>query len=640
MIIGSFDDEPKKKSHFYEKVRKANLLAVPVDRLGAFSLDVVISYSFSGLLASPFQKQFAEAQVIGSMGELVIYASMIFATHLLTFFFYQSLSMSFFKQSIGQRLFKVRVVSLFDGKTLDFTKSAKRTLFLMIEIPFLIPFAGIFNDPFRRILHEKMSDSITLTDSDRYTLPPSPQEKSFIKGLLLPAYLWMFAVAISLMSTGAQMLLEEDGWLSELNSSIPHCEQVLNAMKTWPDADNSMENKRLMVALSLYSSKQIDKECLLSEADAAFLSKKDLEYAYLAKAFALEGVVELSDEYLEKVCEEDHQEEACLFTKLVNYWADSDWEHANKIVDGLIPGGSSFIRNYAIEHYMGRKSYDKAYSLIEMQSDNPHLRNFLSKYRSRALWNLGREGMAETSFLATKTALKPSLANKEQAWLCWKGLKQSCDNSSRGVCNEFSSLATFGQESVSDEELLAGINHFECSNKTSVSDLKYLERGASPAGKLFLRAYVAGDRNFFYDILQSSYSNQLSSELHYEIIDRLAKSAKSIRELDQLKKRILISNPFSSDWENSVVSLQNAYYKLNAVAKAEDLAEKAYQMFDEKTEFKQKLMIHAYNKSDRSWLKKLSRGFKSDRLPASDEDDFQRKSSFWKYDDIMKELKK
>lgn len=640
MIIKSFDHEPKKQKRYFEQIQKEKLFAVPIDRLGAICVDLFISYTISGLLASPLQRSFSEAQVLGSMGEMLLYSSLILSLHLSFFVFFQSLSMGLFQQSIGQRVFKIKVLNVFDGKALSLGQCFKRNFFFCLEIPFLIPLTAIFSDSYRRILHEKLSDSISVTDSNRYTNAPTTQEKSFMKGLLIPAYLWVFAAIVSLVSSGANLLLEDDEWLAELNASIPHCEKVVSAVKDWPKTENKVNHSRLMIALSLYSSKQISKECLLSEADAAFLIKKNLDYAYLAKAFALEGVVELSDDYLSKVCESGEETEACLFTKLINYWANSDWDRANNIVRSLVPGGSSFIRNYAIEHFMGRKDYAKAYSLIELQSDNPHLKNYLAKYRSKALWNLGKEEIAEVSFMATKTLLDTDLANKEQAWLCWKSLKQSCSAKDTRVCQSFSSPPSLLGAKVSDDEILAGLNHFECSRNKNSTELKYLEQVAGEAAKAFIQAYQLKDRKFMYQLISRPPSNKLSPELHHEIVDRLAKSTDSIAELDALKSIVLNSNKYASDWENSVLSIQQAYYSLRAIKKAELLAKESLDGFETKGLLKKNLMLNAYNKSSKAWIRQLNRGFKSDRSPASVEGFSKRKSSIWKFENLLKDLEK
>jgi uncharacterized RDD family membrane protein YckC len=640
MIWDNFDENIPQKNSFIEEIRKAKLFAVPIDRLGAFFIDSLIAYSIASLLCAPLQKSLAEAQIIGDTGKILFYGVLVFVLNLLIFLAYQSFSMFIYKQSIGQKIFAIKVVGIWTGKPLGFFRILKRNIFLLLELPFLLPFTAIFVDPNRRIFHEKVSDSITVTDSERYATSPTPQEKSFMKGLLIPAYLWIFAISVSIFSAGAQYLLQEDSWLAELSSAIPHCEQVLNSMQTWPK--NTEEHKsRLLVALSLYSAGQVSKECLLSEADAAFLKNKDLDHAYLAKAFALEGVVELSDEYLKKVCEDSDKSEACLFSKLINYWAESDWEKANLVVDALVPGGKSYVLNYAIEHYMGRKQYTKAYELIEKQSDNLNLRNFLALHRTKALWNMGKEMEAETSFIAARTSLSETTARKEQAWLCWKSLKNSCDAAGSSICKTLPHSA-YIDGVLSDEEVLARVNLIECEQtKDPIDKIRSFAGKANESSRVFLNAYLENTKEAYLGALREDKINVYSSSLNYEIVDRLAKKASSVRELNFLEAYLLSNNHFASEWESSVISVVDAYYRLGANQSAQDLARQSLDRFDENQNFKRNLILTAYQKSDDGWLKSLRDNFKSSRSPASvKKGSVIRRSSNSRYFDVLKEIGK
>lgn len=640
MIWDNFDENIPQKNSFIDEIRKAKLFAVPIDRLGAFFIDSLIAYSIAGLVSAPLQKNLAEAQIIGDTGKILFYGVLVFVLNLVIFLAYQSVSMFFYKQSVGQKIFAIKVVGIWTGKPLCFFRLLKRNVFLILELPFLLPFTAIFTDPNRRIFHEKVSDSITITDSERYATKPTPQEKSFMKGLLIPAYLWIFAISVSIFSAGAQYLLEEDSWLAELSSAIPHCEQVLNSMESWP-RDSEEHKSRLMVALSLYSAGQVSKECLLSEADAAFLKNKELDHAYLAKAFALEEVVELSDEYLKKVCEDNDQSEACLFSKLINYWADSDWEKANLVVNALVPGGKSYVRNYAIEHYMGRKQYSKAYDLIEKQSGNTHLRNFLAVHRTKALWNLGKEMEAETSFIASRTSLSESTARKEQAWLCWKSLKNSCQAADTSICKTLPHSA-YIEGQLSDEEVLARVNLMECEqSKEPIEKIRSFAGKAKESSKIFLNAYLQNSKEAYLDALREELINRHSSSINYEIVDRLAKKAISARELRFLEAYLLTNNHFAPEWESSIISVVDAYYRLGANKFAQDLARVSLERFDENQNFKRNLILNAYNKSDEGWIKALSDNFKSSRAPASvKKSSVIRRSSNSRYLDILKELGK
>lgn len=642
MVWDQFEEQKSKPLNFWERLNGSQLLAVPVDRLGAFVVDIVISYFVSSLASSPLQKEMAEAQILGNSGLMVFLGISIGLSHLFIAYIYFSASMHFRGRTLGQQAFRIKVVDILTGKKLSLIKTLKRNAFFILELPFILPFLAIFTDPFRRAMHEKISDSVCVSSSDRFSLSPSPQEKSFIRGLLIPAYLWLFALGLSMVSAGSNYLLEDNNWLSRLNDSIPRCDAVVEKLDSETNSFHpTEENPRLMLALSLYSSGQISQDCLLAEADAAFLSRKNLDYAYLAKSFALDGVPELSDDYLLESCKEGLGSEACLFSKLLRSWRDKDWEKANKILSSLESSNKSFIKNFTIEHFMKRKRYQEAYEMIVEQSKNPVLVDFLSKYRNRALWYLGKEREAEAVFLSSRTSLDRTVAQTEGAWLCWKSLQRSCDNVQSPICRDYS-YEEFAGSPKEDVEYLAVMRNLECSEDPK-KDLK-LESMFSdlPASlKAFARANALNDFESMKNILADGVFENVSPELRFEIVNRLANSANSSRELDKLNSWVINANEFEPEWEAAILSIQSNYYRLGVPSRAERIAERSLKILNEMPSFKRRLVVNAFNKSSSSWVKSFAKGIlnSNSRAPASVGTQID-KSTYIQYNEILKELEK
>ena len=641
MVWANFDDFGSPKKTVLEKVKNKRL-ANPTDRIGAFFIDALISYGFSSFLASPVSKLYTEAQVLGEYGRVLIYAISLFAIHFSFYVAFNSFLSYRYQKTFGQRFFNIRSISIWSGKTPSLGKIILRNIAFFFGAPLLLPLTGMFTDNYRRMFFDKLTDTIMISEGRSYSGAPSKQERSFVKGLLLPAYLWVFALIASAMSTGAEMLLEEDDWLTRLNNSIPHCEEVVELSKDWPQ-ENNEKTSRLMIALSLYASEQVSKECLLSEADAAFLRKKEITYAYLAKAFALEGVVELSDDYLVKVCEHDSQTDACLFTKLINYWADSDYKKADRVVDVLMDNSYSFMKAYAIQHYMNRKQFKSAYELIEKLSINPYLNNFLSKYRSKALWNLGRESEAEIAFVASQSKLHPRDLRQQQAWLCWKNLEVSCHRADKAVCQGMNQWVYNTEEEFTDIEALAMFNKNECSGDMKQGDLlNSLAHRVSPASKIFF-SYIEQNRTTaMHDLLEMSLAGKISGELSHELVKRLLANNPSETSLLRIHQYLMITNRYSQEWESSIIKLTNAYYDRGMNQQAESLAETALAMVDQNPYFHRSLAINAFEKSQSNWLKKFIEPFsQQSRAPASaDKSSSFIESSNVRFKEVMQRLQK
>src|SRR5690606_17801897 len=113
----------------------------------------------------------------------------------------------------------------------------------------------------------------------------------------------LILVAQQLKNSFALMSADENANLLSLASPL-YCEEVTAAQSQWP-MERGMTPNRVSIALALFAAGIVEEGCLDQEAYFEFQNGDHHELAYLARAFATSEESSLSDQYLDKVCEND-----------------------------------------------------------------------------------------------------------------------------------------------------------------------------------------------------------------------------------------------------------------------------------------------------------------------------------------------
>lgn len=595
-------------------------LAAPSDRFGAALIDLLISYSLSSLLSAPLQRDYSLAQSLGELGPSLWYLLWIAIVHIGVFVLLQSFLMFRFGRSLGQRFFGVRVIHLWTGKTLPFGKQLVRCLGFVCSLFLLMPLAALFHDVYRRMFYEKLTDSLSISESSSFALSPSRQEQSFIRGLLLPAYLWIFVLVFSAFSGLANFLLEEESLLGSLVAGESRCEEIDKQLVSWSRADEGALS-RLNVALSLYATDNIDKDCLLKELGPEKRSAAILPEVYLAKALVFASSQELSDRYLEETCAEQKESVACNVAQWLVAFADEDHEKASDLVTKMENSQIGYAKIYALKHHSQQKNYPQVYRLLTSMSDNLALQSTMVGERLQSLWALGRQAEAEASFYAIKARLPLRERQQQQAWLCWKALSTSCESADKPLCESLEdSIKPDTREKLSEIEALALLKQKECSGDTQrIALLGQMHFQVQGSLRRFLSILAQEKPLASLELLSGDHPTSLSASLGYEIIDRVLRKENSSVVLEKLATYIKTSDPLMPDWESASVRLLRAYTQTMPSAASQSLAEELLAKLPGRSWFHRQLLWASSQHADRTWLQSFAAPLRpATRAPASE----------------------
>ena len=141
--------------------------------MAAFIVDIGIIFLVCTLVLAPVQRRMQEAQFINDFHGIIfnIFLSWVIVFLLLviywTFFTFHS------GTTIGKRIFQIKVVSLWPQYTLSLWDAFVRSTVHFFELCFIGIFHfSIFSDPRRRLLHDRLSNTIVVSTSYRKSNQP------------------------------------------------------------------------------------------------------------------------------------------------------------------------------------------------------------------------------------------------------------------------------------------------------------------------------------------------------------------------------------------------------------------------------------------------------------------------------------
>lgn len=511
-----------------EESFKKNIEELPLayiwDRLAAFVVDLIILSIFINILVSPLKRKIQTAILDEHEGAVNLYIFCIVLVACGIFLAYQTASVFLFKKTIGKKLFHLEVAPIIHGHQLTLVNSFVRACSLLFSIIlFLFPLLEIFSNRLRRPMHDKLADSY-VKGNLKVGESPSPVEKLWVR------FVYMIVMANLTVVMIAQFFFFKEDFdsLSEFVTQPEYlCEAVSEAKETWPKNDKA---SRLEIALTLHSIEAIDEECLEKEAQRALSYGEELDRAYLAKAFVYEGDTEISDKYLEKVCELDTSSETCLLTQMIELWSDKDWLGADIIWDSANLK-SAYMKVWAIKHYDKTQNYEKLLAIADDLWPNKSLNDFIGKYKTITLWNLDKTNESKELFQSTYAHLPEDKKTSFLSDVCNLEIEKNCSVSEFSGCKLLiDKMRDDTNDSIHEETLLTYVKTNKCG-MTDVEDVisEYRISIEDPYIKMYLaalRAQKMGKNSvaeqIYKNILKGSSS---SSFLSYEVRSNLIELA-------------------------------------------------------------------------------------------------------------------
>lgn len=511
-------------------------LARPLDRLAAAIIDIfILLVPLFVLVSAPLKRGMMMSFILGSEGEFVgIVATMIFLG-VFVFVAYQSLCHYFWGATLGKRIFDLRVVPIFEGEKLHLGDHVLRSVLWIFELlAFGIPWLSVFSNPKRRPFHDRVCDTLVITRSPSGVKAPRPWERSLVRAVFA-TFIALFTLTLAIEIRGSIEKLKVDKTFAALvERDLGDCEVVDQSINS-SDLD---PHHRLRTAMSLYAAGLADRSCLEAEVEGEIARQVAVgPITYLAQAFIYADEADISNSYLDEVCDTAPGTVECSMSQLVTSWSDEDWTTVDDILKSA-PKGSGYMEVWAVRHYMKQAQYQKALSALEELQRRRELAEFSLPLRVRALFNSFQESEAVAAYQQAALALPEEQSEELGSWMCAQQLQSGCEARETSPCR--ASLADGVTTEIDFERpshALAHVLALECTNAEQVDYASFGEAVQNEDWRLFFAAASKrqtqdkmSSAELFVQLLKSSSAPEI---LRVEAARRLSQFA-SPSQMDDL----------------------------------------------------------------------------------------------------------
>lgn len=446
-------------------------LAHPYDRMAAAVVDlIIILLPLVLFVVAPFKHQMLESLLV--QNEKIFALSIIFialATLVIVMLYFTWFTHRL-GATFGKILFGLKVVEIWGQAKPTWHQSLQRSMWLTIELfLFGLPWLGIFSNNKRRTWHDKFSDTCVIATHKRVAGAPSQIEIGIVRGFLTA---FVFFFALTTVFEAYRHISEDTGDESNLFSTIEDsaqkCEGVTQALSNWIFLDESNES-RLSVAMALFAAGLTSKTCLSTEVETAMHGGVEPSaLAYLAMAFVQSERPELSNRYLDKVCDVEKESDACLMSQVVMAWSDENWSEVEKIFSTLEGPHQAHLLVWGVRHYIKQGRFDKALKYLTQMAPQPALGQFVMSQKTKALWEQGLRREAEQSFMAAMSSFDSVDRIDLASWHCLSALEESCAAQESLSCKVSAAALKQAQDLIQDKIFaLAEIHRAHCQSKVT-----------------------------------------------------------------------------------------------------------------------------------------------------------------------------
>lgn len=410
------------------------LLARPLDRLAAAIIDIfILLVPLYVLLSAPLKRWMMTSFILGSEPDFV--ATLLAMIGLAAFLMigYQTCAHYFYGATLGKRIFDLRVVPMFEGQVVGFWDHCLRSALWVFELLlFGLPWLSVFSNPKRRPLHDRMCDTVVVTRSPSGVRGPLNWERALVRGLFT-SIIALVALTVTIQIRGTLDKLKMEKALSAMvDRDLGDCEVVDSA------ADNESDDvhHRLKTAMTLYAAGLADRSCLESEVEGELARQTQVApITYLAQAFIYADDAEISNSYLDEVCENSPGTVECSMSQLVTSWSDEDWQAVEEILKAA-PKGSGYMEVWGVRHYMKQAAYGQALAALDELIKNRELAEFSLSQRVKALYNFFKEPEAIAAYKQAVLTLPHDQADDLGSWICSQQLQNGCAARKDTACSQ------------------------------------------------------------------------------------------------------------------------------------------------------------------------------------------------------------
>lgn len=394
--------------------RKQTLAPVQ-DRFMAFAFDAALCFPTLFIFLKPLWKkiQYLSLTAIDSM-ELKVLLALGALFSIFLFVAFNAVCLYRWGATPGKRIFQIRVVSVNGLESLGFSQAAMRSLVWAWQVVCLgLPFMEVLSQKDRRPWHDRLGETLVVTDKKVFSESPHWIEQHFFRNL----YWAMFVVFVFTVSLEVRGLLRGsfhgDMKREELLQEGYLCSSLSEALSG--DADTS----RLDFGLGLFLLGHLNSECLESELDFVIWSQneEELPWAYLTRAFLSEASGNDAQADFNRACPEQDDSAVCAIT----HWK-------------LTGGTSSSLKSTWLYRVAHLKELVKAGNFSELKAHINSVKwpsSLVSYVQAKGLQSLfvrGEKKAFEETFPILASAWDHDLKMEMGSWGCLAQLTESCDS--------------------------------------------------------------------------------------------------------------------------------------------------------------------------------------------------------------------
>ncbi|MCB9026054.1 MAG: RDD family protein [Bdellovibrionaceae bacterium] len=581
-------NKSKKAYNFKENI----YLADPMDRGAAFIVDIfIILLPILMLSNAPFKRMIFSSILLDNNYDFIFSIVIGTITSVFTITLYNTLSTYLLGASLGKLFLGIKVVDIWTyNKPRFFTCLLRSTAWWIGVFTFGFSFSSIFTNARRRTLHDRISETIVISEKDKAITKPGIYESSAVKGIFA-GFLAFVCVISMLIFYKAHRNLSQNSQISELlEEKGGLCSAVGKAYRAWPIEFES-ETPRLEVAMALFAAGSINEECL--ESEATFIFKQDIKsgLGYLAKAFVYSDRIKLSESYQRRVCELDKNSRECSMSKLVADWEEEDW---NKISSEFIEVDKSwplYIQLWAIRNAVSFGDFIFAKKLLQDLPDLEVLKSFKINFKAKAYLADNDASQMDSITDLALSSLEDIEKINLSTWLCYQQISMDCNNANSRSCQYFKN--NYDHELLSNTLFSLTALHASYCKGQILSDLESPNRGTRKLQEA-LKKYKANE-SVGLDMLWSIYKNtgnkiEVREEAARYFLDKAEKQ-------QDLEKFVILwkTKTQGYEWQKTGHILFNKLNKFKYYIKSVEVGSVLTQFFDKNESFRKDLAMALYH---------------------------------------------
>ena len=431
-------------------------LARPLDRAAALVIDAIVLSAVLGLTTSRAQYGMELSRILNDLGQLKFEIWILAIVGVLTAFLYQVIQWSLYGRTIGQRVVGIEVVNVFTGQSPGLIESATRSLYWWSDLILMLPNLGIFRDPLRRPFHDRVANTLVISRR-RYGARPHRRERrasELVTATIISTLTW---VSLAILSP-------ENRWIMSTmraGGEDLDCEKIQAVRETLSE-EHAMSD--LELSLALYTAGKVDLKCVDQESRKAARGTPNDPVVRFARSLSNSAEADLSNEYLDKVCEFGPTTHVCQLAKAYDEISQGKPESSIKRLRRFDSRTPIYVSLLAAKQLERLGQFEDVNRILNLAAPFPEIEDYVGQLGVSALWGLDRDAEARVLFQASLPRF-PARETRARfaSWMCRMELDRSCAGTDSIPCQRFHREILSDSTLLSDESVaLTHLVHERC----------------------------------------------------------------------------------------------------------------------------------------------------------------------------------